>query len=162
MSAIVACGLMVSCGTGPEPEVAFVDYSFLTHEPDLTLDLVTVEFTDGTNVRRLTEADFAERTTGDRRKWTKEFETSTRGELVTSFWLIRGSDTLSTGELPLELRPDWGWSVWLQRSATDPQIACFACLGATPFGLAPALRRSDADSLWLVLRGNSISNPSIY
>jgi hypothetical protein len=50
----------------------------------------------------------------------------------------------------------------LIHQTTNPDEACFGCVGSQVFPLAPAYRATGRDSLWVVWGGNSISDPVIY
>jgi hypothetical protein len=145
--------------TGCSADQASVSYTFL-EEPGFQVDLLVLEFSDGSLTRRLTDDDF-EAATGSRRD-TRVFGTRTAGELVTSFWLLQGSDTLSSGELRIELRSDWAWNIGFLRADEDPSGTCFGCVGAAPYELAPSAQAVPTDSLWLVWGGNSISDPVVF
>jgi hypothetical protein len=145
----------MACGNGDR---AFVGYIF--EDPGFAPELLVLEFSDGRQGRRLTGGDFGDRT-GTR--WdTREFQTQTTGELVASFWLVQGADTLSSGELRIDLRPDWRWNISFFREAADPSATCFGCVGAAAYELASVLKTVPADSLWLVWGGNSISDPAVF
>ena len=150
-----AFALLAALGCGEE---ARVSYAFL-QEPGFEVDLLTLEFSDGSLTRRLSGDDFGGEGS---RVDTPEFATRTSGELRTSFWLVAGADTLAAGEQRIELRPDFRWELTFRRSSSDPTVTCFGCFGRAAFALAPSLRASPADSLWIVWGGNYISNPVVY
>lgn len=152
--------IISACGDADRAaDRALVSYTFF-EEPGFSPGLLVVEFSDGGRARRLTGTDFHDGTTG---RWrTREFETRTTGELVTSFWLARGSDTLSSGELRIDLRPDWRWNISFFREDEDPTLTCFGCVGSAPYPLRGELQTAPADSLWLVWGGNFISDPVIF
>ena len=84
-----------------------------------------------------------------------------------SFSFLNESSELSDGEFELELREDWQWSVNFQIDSADynPLNECFGCQFYESFDLNPeALTNSEteADSLYVVLGGNYISEPVIY
>lgn len=145
--------------TGCSTDQAKISYTFL-EEPGFQVDLVVLEFSDGSQTRRLTGDDFGDES-GSRRD-TQAFRTRTTGDLLTSFWLLDGSDTLSSGELRIDLRPDWAWNISFIRADEDPSGTCFGCMGSTPYELAAAAQAVPSDSLWLVWGGNSISDPVVF
>lgn len=147
-------------GCGEEAQEALLSYTFFEEEPSFSRDLLVIEFTDGGRTRRLTGSDFV--AASSLRSDTREFETRTSGELVTEFWLISGADTLSSGELSLQLRPDFRWNISFQRADADPTDMCFGCIGSVAVELASSLQQVPADSLWVVWGGNSISNPVVF
>ena len=156
---LLSLGIAVTgsaCGNGDQ---ASVSYTFF-EEPGFSADLVVLEFSDGKLTRRLTGDDFAAGA-GSRRD-TRDFETRTTGELVTSFWLLQGSDTLSSGELRIDLRSDWAWNISFFRADENPSGTCFGCVGATPYELEAEAQTAPTDSLWLVWGGNSISDPVVF
>jgi hypothetical protein len=159
---LLSCAVLLiapfATGCGSDDR-ALVRFTFF-QQPGFTPDMLVLEFSDNGGGRRLTVEDFSN-ASGNR--WdTPEFETRSAGELATSFWLVQGPDTLSSGELSLDLRPDWRWGVDIFRADEDPSVTCFGCAGALSYELAPALQRVPADSLWIVWGGNSISNPVVY
>lgn len=137
---------------------ALVRYTFF-EEPGFEVEMLVVEFTDRSRTVRLTSSDF--QPDGGRRD-TREYSTSTTGRLETRFWLIRGADTLSLGQVQIDLRPDFRWGLSFRREASDPTTTCFGCFGRAAFELAPELQEVPEDSVWVVWGGNSISNPVVY
>ena len=137
---------------------ALVNYTMF-EEPGFEVDLLVVEFTDRRRTVRLTSSDFDTRGSG----WdTRDFETSSAGSLETRFWLVDGADTLSQGQVRLDLRRDFRWNLSFRRAESDPTTTCFGCAGRVAFELAPSLQEVSADSLWVVWGGNSISNPVVF
>lgn len=152
---LAVAGCVTACG-----EEGRVGYTFYAEEPDVGPALLAIEVSDGETVRRLAGSEFVLSSGG--RLVSPEFETPTSGDLVTTFRLMNGEDTLSSGELRLELRPDWQWGISFQRADEDPTATCFGCMGSRAYGLDPTLQESPADSLWVWWGGNSISNPVVY
>lgn len=145
----------LACGNEDGSRVSFTFYE----EQGFSADLLVVEFSDGWKGHRLIGADFGG--TGGRRD-AGAFPTRTAGRLLTSFWMIQGTDTLSSGELELDLIADWEWNISFFRSDRDPSLMCFGCLGSAAYGLESALQTMPGDSLWLVWGGNSISDPVVF
>jgi hypothetical protein len=159
---LIGCALSFAIAfiaTGCSADQASVSYTFF-EEPGFSVDFVVLEFSDGSLTRQLTGDDF-EAETGSRRD-TQAFRTRTTGELVTSFWLLQGPDTLSSGELRLDLRSDWTWNISFFRADVNPSGTCFGCVGATPYELEAPAQTAPSDSLWLVWGGNSISDPVVF
>jgi hypothetical protein len=146
----------VACGE--DDDHSLVSFSFF-QEQGFSSDLLVLEFSDGRSGRRLTGDDFGG---AAGRRDVGKFETRTSGELLTSFWLVQGADTLSSGDLRLELLPDWEWNISFFRADQDPSLLCFGCVGSVAFELDAALQTMSADSVWLVWGGNSISDPVIF
>ncbi len=156
---VYSLGIAVTGSACGDADQASVNYTFF-EDPGFSVDLVVLEFSDGSLTRRLTGDDFDDEM-GSRRD-TRDFETRTTGELVTSFWLLQGSDTLSSGELSIDLRSDWAWNISFFRADESPSGTCFGCVGAEPYKLAAAAQSAPTDSLWLVWGGNSISDPVVF
>ena len=156
---LLSLGIAVTAAGCADADQAVVSYTFFA-EPGFSPEALVLEFYDGRRAWQLTGDDFRDRAG---RRWdTREFETGTTGELVTSFWLVQDSDTLSSGELRIDLRADWSWNISFFREDTDPSATCFGCIGAAAHELAPVLQSVPADSLWLVWGGNSISDPVVF
>lgn len=151
----VAVGV-AACGTDDHSRVSFTFFE----EEGFSTDLLVLEFSDGRRGRQLTGDDFGGATSG--RRDAGAFATGTAGELTTSFWVIQDPDTLSSGELRLDLRPDWEWNISIFRADRDPSETCFGCVGAAAYELGAALQTAPADSVWLVWGGNSISDPVVF
>lgn len=155
----LSLGLAMTAAACGAEDRALVSYTVF-EEPGFTVDLFVIEFSDGRTVWRLIGDDFSDGA-GSRHD-TREFETKTSGELVTSFWMVQGRDTLSSGELRIDLRSDWRWNISFFRGSEDPSGTCFGCVGSAAHALDEVLRTVPADSIWLVWGGNSISNPVIF
>ena len=87
--------------------------------------------------------------------------------MTISFSFLNESSELSDGEFELELREDWHWSVNFQIGSADynPLNQCFGCQFYESFKLnsiALSNQETEADSLYVVLGGNYISEPVIY
>lgn len=151
--AIGCAAVLAGCG-----EQARVSYAFF-EAPGFEVELLVMEFSDGRRTVRLTASDFDPN--GSRRD-TREYATRTTGRLETRFWLVQGGDTLSRGQVDLDLRPDFRFNVIFSRESEDPTKTCFGCFGRRAFELAPELQGVPADSLWVFWGGNSISSPVVY
>lgn len=158
-STVSILALVVASATCRSDDRARVGFTFF-EEPGFSADLLILEFSDGSGARRLRGVDFS-RGTGSRLD-TRVFETRTSGTLLTAFWLVEGSDTLSAGDLRIDLRPDWEWNIGFMRGSENPAAMCFGCVGAAAYGIAEALQGTPSDSLWLVWGGNSISDPVVF
>jgi hypothetical protein len=156
---MLSLGMAITATACGDDDQALVSYTVL-EEPGFSADLLVIEFSDGRRAWQLTGDDFGDGSS--RRRDTREFGTGTTGELVTSFWVVQGSDTLSSGELRIDLRPDWRWNISFFREDEDPSDRCFGCVGAAAYELGAVLQTVPADSLWLVWGGNSISDPVVF
>lgn len=125
----------------------------------LALGMLSVKVDDGRSVWNLTGVDFYQasgiqyngpnlRTAGD-------------GTLTVSYTLVSlaSAAVVSTGAIQLPLRKDWGYSVDIRPDTTDPRRLCFGCAGSRAFPLAREFRTLQADSVYVVWGGSSISHP---
>jgi hypothetical protein len=69
---------------------------------------------------------------------------------------------LTSGEVRLDLRPDWVWGVDIWLASENPTLGCFGCMGYRAFAIPAALRVTPTDSLYMIWGGNSISNPVVF
>jgi len=84
------------------------------------------------------------------------------GTLRVDFRFADDHVLISEGTVTMPLRSDWGYSVEIYVDTVDVGRGCLGCVGSRSFPLAPAYRRSAADSVRVLWAGNSISNPVIY
>lgn len=92
-----------------------------------------------------------------------ELPTARTGTLRVEARLDRaGEGPVVLGEVRLDLREDWLWTVTMWFTDGDPTETCFGCIGVESFPLPDGVGRSPADSLWLVWGGNSISAPAVF
>lgn len=91
-------------------------------------------------------------------------ETASGGTLTITYALaVSGTlATASSGSIELPLRQDWIYGVDIRADTTDPRRLCFGCIGSKAFSLAPEFRSAEAESVYVVWGGNSISHPVIY
>ena len=77
-----------------------------------------------------------------------------QGNFTFSFVLIgTKSDTVTSGSVTIELRPNWNWGLSLE-GPMDNSHSCTGCAQyAKAFPLPPAYRNSDRDSLWIIWTG---------
>jgi hypothetical protein len=129
--------------------------------PPVTLDMLDVTLEIGDRRTRWTGANF-QADASQAQPHTGVVDTPTRGEATVRFTLRDGPTLVSQGAVTIPLQSDWRWRVDLIQQTTDPEGACFGCIGSQAFPLAPAYRATGRDSLWVVWGGNSISDPVIY
>jgi len=99
----------------------------------------------------------------DARPSAGPFSTAHSGTLkIACVVLLDGNETNGRGEIELPLRSDWRWGVDFFISQNDPIDTCFGCFGSRAFALDPALGYGEAEKLYVVWGGNSISDPVIY
>ena len=127
----------------------------------LSLAMVTVDVTDGTHQWQWTGSDFVA-TASSPTPQTPEHATRNAGTLQLRVQLSDGSVVVADGEVTLDLRSDWRWTIDIMTSTTDPRSVCFGCVGSRSVALPSAYRAAGRDSLWVVWGGNSIRNPVIY
>lgn len=158
----IAAWILLALAPAPlacDDEEARVSFTVFPVEARFQANMLTVRFDDGSGSRSLTGADFE----GDGgRADTREFPTRTSGTLQVEFVVAADPVTLAEGSVAIPLKTDWRWGVDFFLTDRDPTEMCFGCFGAAAFPLAPEYRTSDADSLWVVWGGNSISNPVVY
>lgn len=151
--AIALATVMAACGR----QEALVSVRYAT-ENRFPATGVSVQL-DGPGIHaRLSPSDLTPNSHGD----VREFETAGSGELVVGVELRDGQTVVGQGQQRIQLRSDWRWELSVLIDSVNPLHGCFGCFSAAAFPVAPAYRRSPADSLWLVLGGNSISNPVVY
>jgi len=128
----------------------------------LASDMLKVRIDDGRTVWNLTGADF--QLAGAAQYNGPMLQTASQGTLTVSYTLVPPAPgiAVSTGSIELPLRNDWGYGVDIRPDTADPRRFCFGCIGSKAFLLAPEFRSSQADSVYLLWGGNSISHPVIY
>jgi hypothetical protein len=147
--AVLGLAALGACSPGGE-----VQFSFQGGDSTVTLDMLTIRFSDPLHSRTVTKADF---TTPN---LSRNFETMDRGNLHMDVVLARSpGDTVAHGALDLTLRSDWRYGVEISLADSNPTRFCFGCIGSRSFVVSPTL---SVDSLFLVWGGNSISDPVIY
>ncbi|MFO7798705.1 MAG: hypothetical protein R6V22_02975 [Rhodohalobacter sp.] len=155
---ISGCSLF---GSDEEPaEILFTVQNFSADE----LSITTTGSKSGLNI---TKSNFTGN--GDDRLpgSTESFSTDNEGTMTVNFSFLNENSELSEGDFEIELREDWQWSVNFQIDSADynPLDTCFGCQFYESFELNPmALSNSEteADSLYVVVGGNYISEPVIY
>jgi hypothetical protein len=122
--------------------------------------MVTVRFSDGAIARTLTGDDFA---LDIGRADSREFETRTGGSLDIQIEVdTESAGRVTSGTLTLPLQPDWIWNVSFYFGVRNPNDGCIGCFGYRSFTVMEAYRTSEAESLWMIWGGNSISSPVVY
>lgn len=97
--------------------------------------------------------------------WESEnYRTANSGSVIIKFEIKTELNKLiSKGEISIPLKKDWAWSVEISHSNSDPLIGCFGCVESKSFPILESEYISNnADSIFIVYGGNSISNPVIY
>jgi hypothetical protein len=147
-------------GTDEEPaEIQFTVQNFSSDELSIT--------TTGTkNDLNLSKSDFTNNNSESLGS-TNSFSTDIDGLMTVSFTFINNNNILSEGEFEIDLREDWQWSVNFQIGTADynPLDTCFGCQFYESFELNPeslSSSESEADSLYVILGGNFISEPVVY
>lgn len=155
---ISGCSLF---GSDEEPaEILFTVQNFSAEE----LSITTTGKKSGLNIAK---SDFTGNDGGHVPGSTESFSTDNDGMMTVMFSFLNENSELSEGEIELELREDWQWSVNFQVGSADynPLDTCFGCQFYESFELNPmALGNSEteADSLYVVVGGNYISEPVVY
>lgn len=155
---ISGCSLF---GSDEEPaEILFTVQNFSAEE----LSISTTGVKSGLNISK---NDFSGNDGGHVPGSTESFNTDNDGMMTVTFSFLNENSKLSEGEFEIELREDWQWSINFQIGSADynPLDNCFGCQFYESFELNPmALDNSEteADSLYVVVGGNYISEPVIY
>ncbi len=146
--AAVALGA-VACDREARVEFSISEYG------RVTADLYHIAASDGRHGWTFSGSDL--------RPGGTSVRTAMTGTLVVAYHLGRDpARQAAEGRFELELRPDWVWSVSFRPLDRDPTAGCFGCLHHFVFPLPDELRDSEADSMHVVVGGNSISRPVVY
>jgi len=150
--------LFAGCGSDDE---ALVHFQLIN--PTFSVDNIEITADDGLLNHTIDEDDYIANGNSYR---THEFRTRKSGTLKISFEIYDGVsrqvDPVIEGELDLELKSDWFWSVDFIVSDMNPFEFCMGCSGYQAWGLPEILKRNENDSLYIIWGGNSIKNPVIY
>lgn len=155
---ISGCSLF---GSDEEPaEIQFTVQNFSADE----LTITTTGTNSGLNI---TKSDFTGSEGDHFPGSTKNFNIDTDGILTVTFSILNENSELTDGEFELELREDWQWSVNFQKGSANynPLDGCFGCQFYESFGLnqeALGNTEIEADSLYIVVGGNFVSEPVLY
>ena len=122
---------------------------------------LTINFDDGGGPRVARGVDLDP--TKDRISRWPRFETRQRGTMLVSVILERSpGDTVATGGVVLPLRQDWRWGVDIFVAGPNLANPCLGCEGVRAFPLRDQSPAGQADSLFLIWGGNSISKPVVF
>ena len=122
---------------------------------------IQIEAMDGLHIYQSKASDFGSFSSGYRS--TVPLKTISSGEIDIHFEIYGDSPTPSVdGDLSIELRSDWHWTVDFVIAEQNPDQYCMGCFGSKAFALPAFMQRDDNDSLYVIWGGNSISNPVIY
>lgn len=162
---IILAVFLTSCSVfGTDDKKAEVQFSIKSDL--LSNQTLNLSFTDKNKSKNFTNKDFQTRENPTNGLATPIIETSTKGKLTVEFQLS-DSETeqqISGGDFQLDLKNDWGYSIYIlsDSAEADPTFGCLGCGGYFSFGYSTDSTSSDNDSLYVVLGGNSISDPVIY
>lgn len=155
---ISGCSLF---GSDEEPaEVQFTVQNFSTDELSIT--------TAGSKTNlSISKNDFSNNEGGELPGSTSAYSSENKGTMTVSFSFLNETSELSGGEFELELREDWRWGVNFQIGPADydPLETCLGCQFYESFELnqeALSNTESEADSLYVIVGGNYISQPVVY
>ena len=156
------CSFLVGCSLFGEDD-ARVRFR-ISQSEIITSNEFEVTFSDGRSQRRLSTEDFPVDSTP-----TRYFDTAASGSLRVAFTLNQsGGDRLANGNLQLDLREDWKWSVRFRADSAshDPLRDCMGCFGYCSFPIdTTALEQeypSSPDSIYVVWGGNTLDNDRVY
>lgn len=129
------------------------------YDDPASLDGITLEVSGNGRSFVVTRPDFRSTET-NATPHTREYPVSDRGTLRVHAILAEGADTLAAGEIALELRPNFKWSVGVSRTDKDPgpEGGCYKCWGSTRFEIPESQRRTPNEALWLTWSGASSSD----
>ena len=160
------CSFLVGCSLFGEDD-AGVRFTisrgvFLSNDFQIT-------FWDGREERNVTKKHFSSDSPRSADLSTDYFETATAGSLRVAFALNQpDGDRLANGNLQLDLREDWKWSVSVRadNASHDPLRDCMGCFGYRSFPIdTTALEEeypSSPDSIYVVWGGNTLDNDRVY
>jgi len=97
---------------------------------------------------------------GQRSLYTEPVEASARPTVAGC--TVSNGTAATHGEVELDLRSNWWYSVECVVASKNPAEACFGCQGAAAFALDPALGLPVGDSLFVTWGGYDIDNPVVY
>ncbi len=81
---------------------------------------------------------------------------------------VNSKEMLSNGKIQIDLKEDWIHTLYFMADSkqADPTERCFGCLDTFSFEIDTTSLSPDSpfigDSLYIILSGNSISEPVIY
>jgi len=84
------------------------------------------------------------------------------GQLRIRASLKQDGSVAAQGELTLDLRPRFEWSVSVFRRASDPTTGCFGCAGKVAFPVTSSAANSAGEMLWLVWSGRERGSTIIF
>lgn len=132
-----------------------------------TSNALRISFSDDRSRYQLTREDFHHSESVG--LVTDYFETATAGSLQVAFRLAQpDGDRIAGGDLQIEHREDWSWSVNLfaDSASANPVRGCFGCAGYHSFPIDTTVLEkeypSSPDSVYVVWGGNRIDDPVTY
>ena len=128
----------------------------------LTKDNLDICILDGNDTIRVRGSEL-KKWPGEEYNRSRVIETQTSKTIQMSFSLLSDSgDTAVCGSFGLKPRPDWIWYVDFRLAQRNPSHYCMGCMGSFSFPLQVCCCDSVVDSLYVILGGNSITNPVEY
>jgi hypothetical protein len=110
--------------------------------------------------KTLSGADFG---SPDAPNYSQSFPTPKSGKLQVQFTLTDSlGDHLNSGDISLDIRSDWRWSIDFVLSNQNPFNGCFGCIGYASFPVDSVFQKAAKDSLFVIWGGNSIKHPVVY
>jgi len=128
---------------------------------------INVTFSDGQGAQTVESDDFQPVSFDASSLWTDPFDTASDGTLDVSFEVNADDKEITSGTVQVELRKDWRWTFSFRADSAgyDPLRECLGCQGARSFRVDKTTSvpgTSRADSMYVVLGGNRISDPNQY
>lgn len=132
----------------------------------ITAHTVNINIDDGDKSQSFSNQDFQPRdNTSTGELATPVVQTSPEGLLSTEFELLdtETNQQISVGSFQLDLKEDWRYSIYMfaDSAKSNPTEGCFGCIKYFSFGFSSDYAKLN-DSLYVILSGNSISDPVIY
>jgi hypothetical protein len=123
---------------------------------DIGVESVHVLVTDGRRLWSLDADDF------DHGR-TRRFDTRRSGKLEVKIALADvAHGLLPEGQFELPIKSDWRWGIDLVPDTLNPYYGCFGCSEWHEFDVAAKDSTLKGVSLFVLVGGNSISNPVLY
>lgn len=152
--------LLAACSTRGED--ATVRYSFHNLPGSkLSTEMLTVRWSSAAGTGQVTGPQMLVSEGGPVLIGSPKYHTATAGTLTVDVTFTDGAAVVSSGRVELPLKGDREWAVDLQADTLDPTRGCFGCTGHRAFPIAPAYRRSPADSLYVVWSGSPATDAPI-
>lgn len=162
---LAGCSLFDTSNTNDNTQAQIsVQSSLISHSQ------IQIRIESGQMIRTFSNSNFKERENPTIDKATPVVDMPSSGVMSIDFVFadINSGDTFSNGTIQIELKENWIHTLYFmaKSSHADPTEGCFGCLDTFSFEIDTASISPDSpfigDSLYVILSGNSISEPVIY